>query len=149
MLFRDIATEVFPYLGLYPTEEVTEELLLYLGLSYADVVQGGSNSSTKQTFQAFDIYGNLYNGAYINEKNEVVSSDGKPIEGAYINDDGNVVDAYGNVIEIYHPIIEVVDPVAENPDIASPPEQVEGAEGESGTVWAGVTDEDLKDDEEE
>ena len=147
-LFREIATEVFPYLGLYPTEEVTEELLLYLGLSYADVVQGGSNSSTKQTFQAFDMYGNLYNGAYINEENVVVAPDGTPIAGAYINNDGNVVDGYGNVIEIFHPIIEVVDPVAENPDIASPPAQVDG-DTDTGTVWAGVTDEDLKPDEED
>ena len=32
-LYHKIATEVLPYMNIYPTEEVTEELLNSLGLS--------------------------------------------------------------------------------------------------------------------
>src|SRR5699024_4755508 len=32
ILFRQIATELFPYLGLYPTEEITDQLLMELGM---------------------------------------------------------------------------------------------------------------------
>ena len=142
-LFRKIATEVFPYMGLYPTEEIDPNMLALLGLTEADVVQGGSYH---QTFQAFDSYGNLYNDAYVNEEGVVVNADGVAIEGAYINEEGNAVDAYGNVTELENKV-ENLDPKADNPDIASPPEKVDDGTG-GGTTWDGITDEDLKQEEE-
>lgn len=141
-LFRKIATEVFPYMGLYPTEEIDPNMLALLGLTEADVVKGGSNH---QTFQAYDSYGNLYNGAYVSDDGIVVNADGVPIEGAYINEEGNAVDAYGNVTELEDKA-EVLDPKADNPDIASPPEKVDDGTGE-GTTWDGITNEDLEQEE--
>ena len=143
-LFADIATEVFPSMGLYPTEPVTSQLLAYLGLTEDDVVQGGDTGLI--TFQAFDKYGNLYNDAYVNEDGVVVSAQGNALEGAYLNDDGNVVDGYGNVITVKktnRQTEEVIDPVAENPDIAHPPEDVDLGSTQENTVWSGVTGEDL------
>lgn len=144
ILFRDIATEVFPYMGFYPTEEVTPELLAYLGLTEDDVVKGGTTPPEK--FQAFDSYGNLYNDAYVNDDNEIVSeSTGKVIAGAYINIDGDAVDGYGNVHVLINKV-EILDPKAENPDIATPPEKEDKpGDGRDGTVWDGVTSEDLQD----
>lgn len=143
-MFRQIATEVFPYLGLYPTEEITDQLLAELGLTQDDVVQGGSNH---ETFQAFDSYGNLYNDAWVNDEGVVVHGDNIPVEGATINEDGNPVDAYGNVYQLQDPV-EVIDPKADNPDIAAPPQDVgDGTDG--GTTWDGVTGEDLKDEEQQ
>ena len=118
-------------------------MLALLGLTEADVVQGGSYH---QTFQAFDSYGNLYNDAYVNEEGVVVNADGVAIEGAYINEEGNAVDAYGNVTELENKV-ENLDPKADNPDIASPPEKVDDGTG-GGTTWDGITDEDLKQEEE-
>ncbi len=157
ILFRKIATEVYPYMGLYPTEEVSQELLSFLGLTQSDIVQ----SSTRKTasFQAFDSYGNLYNDAYVNGDNEIVSGSGTVIEGAYIDEDGNVVDGYGNVIEVqlnagYSANSENGNDndgsqiAQENPNIASPP-QTSGEDTDEATVWAGVTSEDLEDTAEE
>ena len=143
-LFRSIATEVFPSLNLYPTEPVTPELLSFLGLTEDDVVQGGDTGV--MTFQAFDSYGTLYNDAYVNEEGVVVSAQGQPLEGAYVNDDGDVVDGYGNVITVHktqRQTEEVIDPVADNPDVASPPEEVDLGDTQANTVWSGVTGEDL------
>ncbi len=160
-LFREIATEVFPYMGLYPTEEVTSELLAYLGLTQADVVSG-SNRKTA-SFQAFDMYGNLYNDAYVNGQNEVVSGEtGEVLEGAYVNEDGNVVDGYGNIIETQINMgfksseeAEAIgndnngsEIAVENPNMSTPPES-SGEQEDEGTVWAGVTSEDLEEAEEE
>lgn len=138
VLFRKIATEVFPYLGLYPTEEITDELLVYLGMSRDDVVQGGTN---RETFQAYDSYGNLYQDAYVNDQGVVVhGEEGTPVEGASINENGDAVDAWGNVKELVNKVTKL-DPKADNPNISSPPDRTD--EGDSGTVWDGVTDEDL------
>ncbi|MDD3794807.1 MAG: penicillin-binding transpeptidase domain-containing protein [Lachnospiraceae bacterium] len=137
-LFREIATEVFPYMGLYPTEEVAPELLAYLGITEADVVKSGS---VKETFQAFDSYGNLYNDAYVNEDGTVVSGSGTPIDGAYVNEEGNPVDAYGNVTVLKEKE-EVLDPKVDNPDMATPLENTDS--DASGTTWDGVTSDDLK-----
>ena len=78
ILFRQIATELFPYLGLYPTEEITDQLLMELGMTRDQVVEGGTNH---ETFQAFDTYGNLYNDAWVNEEGVVVHGDNIPVEG--------------------------------------------------------------------
>lgn len=143
VLFRDIANEVFPYMGLYPTEEVTADLLYYLGLTYDDVVK--SDVTEEQTFQVYDSYGTLYSDARINEDGVVVSSSGQPIAGVTVNSDGNVVDAYWNIIEIDHNIsaVDILDPKADNPNIAAPPSS--GTDDSTGTSWAGVTNEDLED----
>ncbi len=141
-LFRKIATELFPYMGLYPTEEVDPNLLAYLGLTEADVVKGGT---AHQIFDAFDAYGNYYTDAYVNDDGIIVSESGTILEGAYVNEEGNAVDAYGNVKELKQDE-EVLDPKADNPDIAVPPEKMdEGIGQQAGTTWDGVTDEDLAD----
>lgn len=142
ILFRQIATELFPYLGLYPTEEITDQLLMELGMTRDQVVEGGTNH---ETFQAFDTYGNLYNDAWINEEGVVVHGDNIPVEGAYVNEDGNPVDAWGNVKVLENPE-ENIDPKVDNPDMATPPQDVDDGE-EEGTTWDGVTDEDLEDEE--
>lgn len=141
-LFRKIATEVFPYMGLYPTETIDPQMLLELGLTQDDVVQGGSNH---EIFQAYDTYGNLYNDAYVNADGEVVHGDNIPVEGAYVNQDGDAVDAYENVHVLENKAIPI-DPKADNPNIAAPPEKVEDGEADS-TTWSGVTDEDIRDEE--
>ena len=142
ILFRQIATELFPYLGLYPTEEITDQLLMELGMTRDQVVEGGTNH---ETFQAYDTYGNLYNDAWINEEGVVVHGDNIPVEGAYVNEDGNPVDAWGNVQVLENPV-ENIDPKVDNPDMATPPQDVDDGE-EEGTTWDGVTDEDLEDEE--
>lgn len=143
-LFRKIATEVFPYLGLYPTEEIDPNLLAYLGITEADVVQGGT---AREYFQAYDSYGNLYNDAYVNDDGVVVHGDeGLPVDGASINADGNAVDAWGNVKELVNKVTNgnVLDPKADNPNIATPPEAVDDGSAQD-TTWDGITDEDLAD----
>lgn len=141
-LFRQVATEIFPYMGMYPTEEITDQLLLELGLTQDDVVQGGSS---REVFQAFDSAGNLYNDAYVNDEGVVVHGDNEPVDGAYINDDGDAVDAWGNVHELMNKV-KKIDPKADNPDIASPPEKVDDGSTQNST-WSGVTNEDLQKEE--
>ncbi len=148
-LFRKCATEILPYMGIYPTEAVDPSLLSYLGMSESEVVQVPEGEEAPEglteTFQCFDSYGNLFNNAYVNDEGVVVDSNGDPVEGAYVDENGNVVDGYWNVIEIKYKqkkreTEEVLDPVAENPDIAAPPEQIDDDEG---TTWDGITSEDL------
>ena len=145
VLFRKIATEVFPYMGLYPTEPVTDELLAYLGITMEDTVESNVKS---EYFQCFDSSGNLYNDAYINEDGVVVSSAGDPIPGCSANmKTGIVTDGYGNQITVDTRVIlnANTDPVADNPNIASPPEEVEGSR-ENDTTWSGAV---LDEEEEE
>ena len=140
-LFRDIATEVLPYMEIYPTEEVTDELLAYLGLTREDVADGA-----KQTFDAFDTYGNYYKGAYVNDDGTVVSADGVPIEGAYVAEDGTVYDGYANPVATLESgnNDDDLDPTADNPNIPGPLASQEG-DGEDTSVWEGtVTDEELE-----
>ena len=153
VLFREIATEVFPAMGLYPTEEVTAEMLSYLGLTQADVVKEGDGNVRKTPyFQAFDSYGNFYNDAYVNNDLEIVNTYGTIIEGAYIDDSGHVFDGYGNqALDGDGKVIRVgadqeeedIDPTAENPGIASPPDEMMNTADGDATTWAGVTSEDL------
>ena len=140
MLFRQIATELFPYLGIYPTEGITDDLLQYLGISKSDTVKNEVKSST---FQCFDSSGILYNDAAVNKKGEVVDSAGNVISGCVVDmDKGIVTDAYGNQIEVdMSPLLGEKEQVAENPDIASPPNEVEG-DGQDDTTWSGATSSD-------
>ncbi len=137
VLFRQIATELFPYMGIYPTEAITDDLLQYLGISRNETVQ---NTVKSASFQCFDSSGNLYNDAAINKKGEVIDSAGNVIPGCTADlDKGIVTDGYGNQIEVdVRPLFEDEEQVAENPDIASPPEAVEGA-GADDTTWSGAT----------
>ena len=140
VLFRQIATELFPYLGIYPTEGITDDLLQYLGISKSDTVKNEVKSST---FQCFDSSGILYNDAAVNKKGEVVDSAGNVISGCVVDmDKGIVTDAYGNQIEVdMSPLLGEKEQVAENPDIASPPNEVEG-DGQDDTTWSGATSSD-------
>ena len=144
VLFRDIATELFPAMGLYPTEEVTPDLLQKLGLTEKDIVTDNGTRSKKNsdTFQAFDSYGVLHNNCYVDIDGNVVDSTGEAIAGAYMAEAGKVVDGYLNVIEVnLYEQGNRPDPVADNPDIASPPEASDNPD--DAATWAGVTDEDV------
>lgn len=133
-LYQKIAQEVLPYMGIYPTEDVTPELLESLGLAPEDV-----GEETVQTFQAYDSYGNLYQDARV-ENGQVVDGNGTVIEGAYIDSDGTVYDGYANPVSAVT-VEESIDPKAENPGIALPPSE-DGQESEAGTVWDGTATDD-------
>ena len=142
LLFRRIATEVFPYLGLYPTENVTPDLLAFLNMDESEIVKGGDVIS--DTFDCFDSYGRYYTSAFVNDKMQVVDSNGNVLEGLTVDEEaGTVTDALGNVKKVKLQREEEIDPVAENPDIATPLQE-NAEDGKSDTVWAGVTDEDLE-----
>ena len=140
-LFREIATEVFPYMGLYPTESVSPELLAYLGLTEKDIVKGGRQAT--ETFDCFDAYGNYHSQAFVNADGAVETPGGQILEGIEVNEEeGTITDSKGNVKQVDFGK-EKPDPVAENPDIAVPPDAA-ADNTDDGTVWAGVTDEDLQ-----
>ena len=142
LLFRRIATEVFPYLGMYPTENVTPDLLAFLNMDESEIVKGGDVIS--DTFDCFDSYGRYYTSAFVNDKMQVVDSNGNVLEGLTVDEEaGTVTDALGNVKKVKLQREEEIDPVAENPDIATPLQE-NAEDGKSDTVWAGVTDEDLE-----
>ena len=130
---------------LFPTETVTPELLNYLGLTENDIVKGVRQAS--QTFDCFDSNGVYYREAFINTRGEVMDMNGNIIKGVELDKEaGTVTDAYGNVKNVTFNN-DTVEQVADNPDIAPPPQNVNDGTDE-GTVWAGVTDEDLQDSEE-
>ena len=142
LLFRRIATEVFPYMGMYPTENVTPDLLAFLNMDESEIVKGGDVIS--DTFDCFDSYGRYYTSAYVNDKMQVVDSNGNVLEGLTVDEEaGTVTDALGNVKKVKLEREEEIDPVAENPDIATPLQE-NADDGRGDTVWAGVTDEDLE-----
>lgn len=141
-LFRKIATRVYPQLGLYPTEPVTQELLNTLGLTEEDIVSGSSRSAS---FQCFDSSGTLHSDAYVNRKGEVVDGEGNVLDGVTVDmAAGIVTDAKGNQIEVDLSSItgqsgqEETGTVADNPDIASPPEASDDTSDTTST-WDGVT----------
>lgn len=154
-LFRKIATKVFPYLGLYPTEEVDDNLLATLGITREDTVQGSGKSST---FQCFDDSGVLHNDAYVSRNGEVCDSDGNVIPGVTVDmAAGIVTDAKGNQIEVDLSSITGADTgsggtdesdaqpeAVDNPDIASPPEDTSDS-GDGSSTWSGATVDDDSD----
>lgn len=137
-LFRKIATEVFPYMGLYPTEPVTDQLLMELGISKDETVENEIKSST---FQCFGADGTLYNDAAVNADGQVVDGDGNVIEGVTVDvDAGTVTDAKGNVIEVDLSDLkkeQAASTVADNPDIASPPENND-SDTDKDSTWSGA-----------
>ena len=146
VLFRQIATELFPYMGIYPTEPVTDDLLQFLGITIDETVK---NEVKSATFQCFDSSGILYNDAAINKDGEVIDASGNVIEGCIADlDKGIVTDGYGNEIEVDVSALfdEDIDPTADNPDIAAPPEAVEG-DGQDDTTWTGASSGDEEEEE--
>lgn len=129
-LFRKIALEVFPYMNIYPTEEVDDVLLAQLGLTKADL-----GNEVIHTFQAYDKFGVLYQSARV-ENGKVVDAAGNEVLGAFIAEDGTVYDAYMNPVssvEVKEPEPKI-DPKVENPNIALPPE-VNQEEADNTTTW--------------
>ncbi len=136
-VYRKIAMEALPYLGIYPTEEVTDELLASLGLSREDM-----GDDVVQIFDAIDSYGTYHRDARV-EDGKIVDSNGNEIAGAYIAEDGTVYDAVMNPVSFVKVAgtQEVIDPKTDNPGLALPPSG--NADGtDQATVWDGTaTDE--------
>ncbi len=135
-VYRKIAMEALPYLGIYPTEEVTDDLLATLGLSREDV-----GDDIVQIFDAIDSYGTYHRDARV-ENGKVVDAEGNEIAGAYIAEDGTVYDAVMNPVSFVNVAAqEVIDPKADNPGLALPPSE-NTDEASRTTVWDGTaTDE--------
>ncbi len=136
-VYQKIATEVLPYMGIYPTESVTDEMLAALGLDRQDI-----GDDVVQIFDAIDSYGVYHTDARV-EDGKIVDSSGNEIAGAYIAEDGTVYDAVMNAVsfvKVQQPK-EVIDPKVDNPGLALPPsENADGAD--QATVWDGTaTDE--------
>lgn len=132
ILFRQIATEMLPYLNIYPTEEITDELLATLGLTRDDLEP---EEREKQIFDAMDVYGNYYNGAYVNDENVVVTADGTPIEGAYVDENGAVYDGVMNHVADLGPDEFIpTEEKADNPDMAVPPSE-DSASVRDSSMW--------------
>ncbi len=136
-VYRKIALEVLPYLGIYPTEEVTDEMLASLGLSREDV-----GEDVVQVFDAIDSYGTYHRDARV-ENGRIVDGNGNEIAGAYIAEDGTVYDAVMNPVSHVENMAaqEVIDPKADNPGLALPPSG-EANDADQTAIWDGtVTDE--------
>lgn len=134
-LYQQIATEVLPYMNIYPTENVDDVLLEKLGLTYEDI-----GVYTTHIFGAMDSYGNYHSDARVVD-GQVVNEAGNVIAGAYIDEEGNVIDGYANVVSSVE-VEEVIDPKVENPNIALPPTE-DSDTADQATVWdATAVDED-------
>lgn len=132
-LFQDLASELLPYMKIYPTEEVTDELLASLGLTRADL-----GEETVQTFDAIDANGAYHTDARVQD-GRIVDEDGNVIEGAYINENNHVIDAVGNDVFTIEekPFSDTLDPKVDNPNIANPPTAA-GEGDRTSTVWDGT-----------
>lgn len=133
-IFRKIATEMLPYMGIYQTEEITDELLAYLGLDRSEV----TTTDSVVTFDAIDANGNYHTDARV-ENGQVVDGDGNVLSGVTINEQNHVIDAYGNDVFTItdQTTAEDPDPKVDNPNIATPPEQ-SAAGADAGSVWDGT-----------
>lgn len=134
-IFRKIATEVLPYMKIYPTEEVSDELLASLGLTRDDL---GEGENAVQTFDAIDANGNYHTDARV-QNGQIVDGDGNVIEGVYINEENHVIDAVGNDVFTITGAAALIDneAKADNPDMATPPAATDDA-SDSSTVWDGT-----------
>ncbi len=141
-IYQKIATEVLPYLGIYPTEDVTPELLASLGLEEEDL-----GDEVVKTFQAYDSYGVLHQDARVTD-GQVVDGTGTLVAGASIAEDGTVYDAYMNPVSSVEAQSQggsTIDPKVENPNIALPPAE-NSNDAEDTTVWDASTVEDKEQD---
>ena len=117
-IFRKIAMEMLPYMGIYQTEEITDELLAYLGLEREEVTTTDSEDS-----DAPHLTGTYHTDARVQD-GQVVDGDGKVLAGVTINEQNHVIDAYGNdVFTITDTTSDDPDPKVDNPNIATPPDQ--------------------------
>ncbi len=132
-IYRKIAMEALPYLGVYPTESVTDADLAAMGLSREDVAD-----DIVQIFDAIDSYGNYHTDARV-EDGKIVDSNGNEIAGAYIAEDGTVYDAVMNKVSFVKKTEEPenIDPKVDNPGLALPPAENEGA-ADQATIWDGT-----------
>lgn len=130
-IYQKIATEVLPYLGIYPTEDVTPELLASLGLEEEDL-----GDEVVKTFQAYDSYGVLHQDARVTD-GQVTDGTGAVIEGASIAEGGTVYDAYMNPVSSVEAQTQgssAIDPKVDNPDMALPPAGNSGDSSDA-TIW--------------
>lgn len=126
-LYQKIATEVLPYMKIYPTEEVSEALLQQLGLSSEDLGEAAIH-----VFQAYDSNGVLHQDARVTD-GKVVDAEGTEIAGCSIDEDGTVYDAWMNpVLSVNRE--ESIDPKVDNPDMAVPPVGDSGS-ADSSALW--------------
>ena len=136
-LYQQIATEILPYMNIYPTEEVSDEVLAQLGLTYEDL--GVENV---HVFGAMDSWGYYHSDARVVD-GQVVDGTGAAIAGAYIDENGNVIDGYANVVSSVE-AEQVLDPKVDNPDMALPPTESDDS-AENTALWdATALDEDTE-----
>ena len=99
----------------------------------------------------------LHNNARVNENGEVVDPSGEIVQGAFVRDDGIVIDGVWNVIDIparKPATLEVEESITEadqdeeeyevapNPDVPGPPETTSSADDEA-TSWGGIIGDDF------
>lgn len=139
-LYQKIATEVLPYMNIYPTENVDDALLAQLGLTKEDL-----GAEVVHIFQAYDSFGVLHQDARV-KNGRVEDAEGNEIVGASIAEDGTVYDAWMNPVSSVEiqAAVNAIDPKAENPNIANPP-TANGEVGADTVLWdATMMDEDVQ-----
>lgn len=115
IMFRQIMTEVLPYMNIYPTEEITDDLLNDLGITM-DQALGGGNAAGAETGETNED-GTPAGG----EDGEDTSSNAEATNGAMLGDPEN--------------------PVAVQDNLPAPPQQEEDGQEDDG--MQGVTNDDL------
>ena len=136
-LYQQIATEILPYMNIYPTEDVSDEVLAQLGLTYEDL-----GVETVHVFGAMDSWGYYHSDARVVD-GQVVDGSGAAIAGAYIDENGNVIDGLANVVSSVE-AEQVLDPKVDNPDMALPPTESDDS-AENTALWdATALDEDTE-----
>jgi stage V sporulation protein D (sporulation-specific penicillin-binding protein) len=143
-VYQQIAMEVLPYMGIYPTEDVTEELLESLGLSEEDL---GDTEEYVKIFDAIDSNGTYHTDARVQD-GQIVDGDGNVIAGAYIAEDGTVYDAYQNAVSTVETesaanTDDEIDPKVDNPDMALPP--TNNTSSDDSAIWDATATDDSSD----
>lgn len=119
IMFRQIMTEVLPYMNIYPTEEITDNLLSELGITQEEAL-GGGNAEPSET----------------GETNE----DGTPVDDGTTqetNEDGTPVEDSQNGL-----LGDPENPVAQQDNLPAPPEADENSSDDGSPQ--GVTPDDLQ-----
>ena len=139
IIARKIMQEILPYLNIYQTEEITEEQLNTIGITWDEAEVGRKmETETPET----DENGNVIeaqNTNEIGESSETPETDenGQPITTQETDENGNIIEnpgGNGNSAQ--------EDPVADNPNIATPPKD-NGENSETTGNDAGITNEEL------
>lgn len=83
---RKILMEILPYLKIYPTEEITDELLQTLGITREEATEGmrlsDSGTTSNELIGDSSDYQNLNEGEWAGNQNFPVPPEGENIEGA-------------------------------------------------------------------